>query len=111
LEKRSGRTYNVDDDGGKNGCRYLGPVYRVFFAANEFGVVILEQKAEDGKNDDRKYRDDDAVDELEPPTSRKTRRGRVALTKTMLALRSQRASSWRRKQGASWDSAGEGKPL
>lgn len=47
----------------------MRPVCRVFLAANKLRVVVLEEDAEDGQHDDRKYRDDDAIDRSEPRAS------------------------------------------
>jgi hypothetical protein len=56
-------TYSVDDDGGEDGGRNFRPVFGILIAANELRMVVLEEEAEDGQNDDGKYRDDDAVAE------------------------------------------------
>ena len=54
---RAGKTYSVDYDGREDGGCDSRPVCGILLAANEFGMVTLEEQAEDGQNNDRKYRD------------------------------------------------------
>src|SRR5690242_11023963 len=59
-QSRAPITYSVDEDGGKDSGSHSRPVRRIVLAANEFGMVTLEEEAEDRQDDDGKYRNDKA---------------------------------------------------
>jgi hypothetical protein len=43
-----GKTYGVDDDGREDSGGNRGSVFGIVLAADELGVVTLEEEAEDG---------------------------------------------------------------
>ena len=54
-------SYSVDDDRNED-CRRNGcPVFRILVSSDKFRVVRLEQDTERRENDNRKYRDNDAI--------------------------------------------------
>ena len=64
LVRRGGwrdATYNVDQDRDEEGARDGAAVLRVFLSADEFGVVLGEEDAQDAEDDDTEDGDDGAA--------------------------------------------------
>lgn len=88
-------TYSVDNDGCEDGRRNLRPVFGIILAADELGMVTPEKEAENGQNNDCKYRNNKAVQSISlTRLSRVSRPTTTSPTKTMLASHSRWASSW-----------------
>jgi len=80
------RTYCVNNDRNEDCCRNCRPVFRILIASNKFGVVGSKQETEGRENDNREYRDDNAIDS-QLDNAIETSGARCAHTKTMLERR------------------------
>lgn len=54
-------TYSINQDGHKDGGCHLGPVVRVVDATDHLMVVVPEQQAEDGQDDNGKHGNDETL--------------------------------------------------